>query len=99
MSAIKATWKNRQIVPDEEVNWPEGCRLLVEPVTEEETLGIREEDWSNTPEAITDWLKWYDSLQPLLLTPAEEADAEAWMRKMNDYSLAKLDQGAEDIFQ
>lgn len=63
---------------------------------EEEPL---EDGWSNSPEAIADWLKWYDSLQPLLLTAAEEADAEAWMRKANEYAIAKMEKSSQDIFQ
>ena len=39
-------------------------------------LGVTEEEWSNTPEAIADWLKWYDSLEPLVMTPEEQAEWE-----------------------
>ena len=69
MSAIRATWRNGQIVPDGPVDWPEGSRLLVEP----EAVEGSEEGWLNTPKAIADWLKWCDSLQPLIFTPEEEA--------------------------
>jgi hypothetical protein len=31
MEAIHATWKNGQIVPDGPVDWPDGCRPMVEP--------------------------------------------------------------------
>ncbi len=68
MNAIKATWKNGQIVPDENAEWPESCRLLVEPIPVERTFGLREEDWPDTPEAVAEWLRWYDSLEPLEFT-------------------------------
>ena len=29
MNAIKATWKNGQIIPEEPVTWREGSRLVV----------------------------------------------------------------------
>ena len=64
MNAIKGTVKNGMIVPDQPVNWPEGRRVVIEPVPEIETFGISEEDWSDSPEAIADWLKWYASLEP-----------------------------------
>jgi hypothetical protein len=100
MSAIRATWRNGQIVPDGPVDWPEGSRLLVEPdPTSADAIEGSEEGWSNTPEAIADWLKWCDSLQPLIFTPEEEAAAEAWLRKLNEYGSASMDKGIEDVFR
>ena len=42
------------------------------------------EDWSNSPEAIADWLAWYDSLEPLVFTPEEAADLQDWRRRVKD---------------
>jgi hypothetical protein len=58
-----------------------------------------EEGWDNSPEGIAPWLKWYDSLQPLIFTPEEEADTEAWLKKMNEHSSANSDKGIEDLFR
>jgi hypothetical protein len=46
VNAIKATWKNGHIVPDEKVDGPEGLRLLIEPAWQSESIGVREEDGS-----------------------------------------------------
>lgn len=35
--------------------------------------GMREEDWDTSPEAIAAWIAMVDQLEPLLLTPEEEA--------------------------
>ena len=100
MEAIRATWKNGQIVPDTPVDWPEGCRLRVEPDTEQaETSEMREEAWSNTPEAIADWLAWYDSLEPLIFTPDERADLAAWRRQVKEYTIANMHKDIEGLFQ
>ncbi|HWG42868.1 MAG TPA: hypothetical protein VN688_08795 [Gemmataceae bacterium] len=58
MKAITGIVRNGQIIANQPVNWPDGCRVVIEPVPEEqeETLGIREEDWPTTPEALADWL-------------------------------------------
>ena len=48
---MTGTWKNGHIVLDGPANWPEGCKVTIEPATPEEPLGIREEDWPTTPEA------------------------------------------------
>lgn len=78
MKTITATSKDGQILPDAVGDWPEGCRLRVEPLGPQAVFGICEEDWSNSLEAIADWLRWYDSLEPLEFTSEEEADVSAW---------------------
>jgi len=98
MKAIIATWRNGQIVPDQAGDWPEGCRLRIEPL-EQGALGIREEDWSNSPEAIGDWLKWYDSLEPLEFTREEEMDLAAWRQEVKAYTMANMDKRVEDLFR
>jgi hypothetical protein len=91
VNAIRATWKDGKIVPDGPVDWPEGCRFLIESDPEApEPVGRREEDWSNSPEAIADWLAWYASLEPLVFTPEEEADLAAWRQKVKEYTIAKM---------
>jgi hypothetical protein len=91
MNTIRATWRDGKIVPDGPVDWPEGCRLLIESDPEApEPIGVREEEWSNSPEAIADWLAWYDSLEPLVFTPEEEADMAAWRQKVKEYTITKM---------
>jgi hypothetical protein len=77
MNAINATYRNRQVVLDEPADWPEGKRLRVEPVREEETLGVREEDWPTDPEGIARHLALMDRIEPLEMTPEEEAEWQA----------------------
>lgn len=76
MSIIQGTWKNGQVMLDRPANWPDGCRLAVEPV-HEGRVGVSEEDWDNTPEGIAAWIQWYDSVEPLEMTAEEEAKWEA----------------------
>lgn len=56
---------------------------------------MREEDWSNTPEAIGDWRRWYDSLEPLETTPQEEADWAAWRMRVCEYTIANMHKEVE----
>ncbi len=64
-----------------------------------ETTEVNSDDaWLNTPEAIADWLKWFDSLEPLVLTPTEEADTLAWLKKLDEYSISKIEKRVEHIF-
>jgi hypothetical protein len=97
---IHATWINGRIVPDDPVDLPEGCRLRVEPeLAESEAIGISEEDWDNSPEAISEWLEWYKSLEPLVLTPEEEADLGRWRQKVKEYTIANMDKGIENLWE
>lgn len=100
METIHATWKNGQIVPDTTVNWPEGCRSRIERETQQaETSEMREEDWSNTPEAIANRLSWYDSLEPLISTSEEQAELADWRRQVNEYTIANMNKGIEGLFK
>ncbi len=65
MTAIRATWKNGQIIPDKPVDWPEGRRLLVEPVPLEDVVGMSEEEQSDDPESIARWIAEFDAIPPL----------------------------------
>ena len=98
MAVIRATWKNGRIVPDVPVDWPEGCRLTVEPeVVESTPIGVRDDDWSDSPEAVADWLAWYDSLEPLDFAPEEEANLADWRQRVKEYTIANMHKGIEGL--
>lgn len=99
MKAITATWKNGQIMPDQPADWPEGCRLKIEPLDQPDQIGMREEVWSTTPEAIADWLKWYDTLEPLEFTAEEEAELAAWRQRVKEHSIMNLSKNVEGLFK
>ena len=74
-NTLTGTWKEGQIILDEPADWPDGCRVTVVPIAGQvETLGITEEQWPRTPEAVAEWLAWFDSIEPIEMTPEEEAD-------------------------
>jgi hypothetical protein len=88
------------IVLETPVDWPEGAKVAVALVESEPTkIGITEEEWSDTPEAIADWIRWYDSLQPLQMAPEEEADLDAWRQKIKEFTIANMHKDVDGIFQ
>jgi hypothetical protein len=102
MKAIMGTVHNGQIVADQPVEWPEGCRVVIELEAREDTLGIREEDWPTTPEALADWLAWFDSLEPVELTPEEEAAWQADRKTRKEWEKAnfkKWSRQIEELFE
>ena len=80
---------------------PEGCRVVITPQEPqgEERLGITEEEWPKTPEALAEWLKWLDSIEPVEMTPEEEADWLAWRQKIKEYELANFGKRVEGLFE
>jgi hypothetical protein len=97
---LTGTWKDGQILLDEPADWPEGCRVVVTPQEAErgEWLGITEEEWPRTPEALADWMKWLDSIEPIEMTPEEEADRLAWRQKIRGCELANFGKRDEGLF-
>jgi|SRR6516164_500173 hypothetical protein len=97
MKTITATWKKGRIVPDKRVCLPEGCRLIVKPVADEEGFGMREEEWEDTPEAIDEWLRWYDSLEPLKMKQSDWARWEASRQAHKEYEKANFEKWARKL--
>jgi hypothetical protein len=77
MTAIRATVKNGKIELDAPSDWPEGTEVLIEPDPHPAPLGLRDEDWPDTPEGIARLLASMDRIEPLILTAEEEAEWEA----------------------
>lgn len=78
MKAIMGTVRDGQIIADQPLEWPEGCRVVIEPAAMEDTLGIREEDWPTDPEGVARLVALMDQLEPIEMTPDEMA---AWKAK------------------
>jgi hypothetical protein len=94
----KAIIRQGQVIVAKPIDLPDGTEVVVSAIPPK-SAGDFEEDWDNSPEGIAMWLKWYDSVEPLIFTPEEEADTEAWLKKMNDYSIVNMDKGIEDLFR
>ena len=99
MSTITGTWKAGHVVLDGVADWPEGCRVLVEPLSTEHGIGLAEADWLDSPEAIADWLQWYDSLEPLEITPEERTDWTSWQRQLRQFDHARGYRRIEGLFE
>jgi hypothetical protein len=98
VDAIEGTFENGQIIPDGPTDWPEGCRLRIEPVETERGGETPNADEPETAEQIERWLHWYHALEPLDFTPEEEIDLAAWRQKVKEHDLVKSQQRLEDLF-
>jgi hypothetical protein len=87
MNAIKATWKNGQVVLDSPAEWPDGRRLVV---AEEPTAEIRfmtEEEQRDDPESVQRWIAELQAIPPLPMTPEQEAEMLAWRQNAKEFNL------------
>ncbi len=97
MTPVKGVVKNGQVVLDEPYDVPDGTPVEVVPTDPRFTFGIEEDDWDDTPEGIEAWLRWFDALEPLEMTAEEEAELQAWRRKVKEYHVANFDKWADGL--
>ena len=98
MTSLTGIWQSGQIVLDGVADWPDGCRVLIEPLSMEGLPGLSEEQWRDTPEAVEEWIQWYESLEPLEITADERDAAAAWQRQIQAYEQARGDQRLKGLF-
>ena len=97
---VPGTVHEGRIVLETPIDWPEGAKVAVALVeAESNRIGISEEEWSDSPEAIAEWIRWYDSLKPLQITPEEEAEIAAWRQKIKEYTIANMNKDIDRIFE
>ena len=89
MHAIKATWKNGEIVPLEPVDWPDGSELLVKPIQPngDKIIGLSEEDWSDDPESLAAWEAAVRSLEPMIWAEGEREEYERYREESRRFNI------------
>lgn len=94
MNAVTAIWKNGQIVLEGPVDWPEGRRLLVEPVTE--ASGMTEEEQGDDPESIERWIAEFNAIPPLIMSLQQEDAMLAWRQRMKEFNIEAVRRQMEE---
>jgi hypothetical protein len=82
MNAILSVVKNGRIEVDAPPDWPDGAPVRVELGL---SLKATDEERPETPEEIEDWIRWFQSLEPLVMTPEEEAAWEADRKAQKEF--------------
>jgi hypothetical protein len=96
MIAMKGTVKNGQVVLDDPAGLSDGTRVDVVPVGVRPTQ-CEDEDGPMTPEEIADVLGVMARIEPLLMTPAEEAQWKADLAAQRDHDAAAFAARAERL--
>ena len=97
MNTVIATWKNGQVMLEQPADWPDGTKLRVEPCDQELPLGIPDENWPTDPAGIARLLARMDQIQPLVMTPEEEAEWQAARKAQRELELASFNERAERL--
>lgn len=97
MNAIQGTVKNGQIILKEPLSWPDGTEVIVEPVSFNGTPGLPEEGETLDAEAIERQLALMDQIEPLIMTPEEEAEWQAARQAQKEFEKATFNQRAEKL--
>jgi hypothetical protein len=96
MDTITGTLKNGHIVPDQPINWPEGSRVRIQPLSASPDSNDTFED-EESPEVIARWIAEFDAIPPWEMTPAEEARWQADRQAVKEYTVGKMKrQACED---
>ena len=100
MNAIRSVVKNGRVEVDAPPDWPDGT-----PVRVELGLNAQSEDDDESPETLEEiqaWLHWYHSLEPIVMTPEEEAawaDDRKMQKEFDIANAAERDRRIEGIFE
>lgn len=96
MSAIKATWKNGQVLLDIPADWPDGRRLVVTEDRPADIEFLTEDEQSDDPEAIERWIEELHTLPALTMTPDQEAEMIVWRKKAKEFNLQAMRRQMEE---
>ena len=75
MNVVHGTYREGRVDLDAAVDWPNGSRVAVLPSND--SVGLVESDWPDCPETRAALLQRLDAIEPLELTPADEAETRA----------------------
>lgn len=95
MSSIlmKGVIRNGRVEVAEPINLPEGSEVTIKG----NDSGSPDNDRPMTPSEIAETLAAMKMIEPFDMSDHERAGADAWEKKVNDYTIANLDRGIEGV--
>ena len=82
----------------EPINLPDGSEVTITGHAHGKFPGLSDNDRAMTSSEIAETLAAMDKVEPFDMTDEERASADAWEKKVNDYTIANMDRGIEDLF-
>jgi hypothetical protein len=97
MKAIQAIWENGRISLTQPVDWPDGTVLNVEPIEEPQATDLDADLMGDDPASIARWITWYDTLEPLVFRPEEEAAWQLARQQQRNWEKSRFDDRADQL--
>ena len=95
---IKGVIRNGRVEVTGPINLPDGSEVTITGYTGGNSPGRSDCGRPMTPSEIAETLAAMDKVEPFEMTDEERARADAWEKKVNDYTIANRDRGIEDVF-
>lgn len=95
---MKGVIRNGRVEVAEPINLPDGSEVTITGHAHGTFPGLPDNDRPMTPSEIAETLAAMDKVEPFDMTHEEQASADAWEKKVNDYTVANMDRGIEDMF-
>ena len=97
MNTILSMVKNGRVEVDVPPDWPEGTPVRVELGLNDRTK--YDDERTETPEEIEEWIRHFREIEPIELTPEEEAAWAADRKMQAEFDNANADRRIEGIFE
>jgi hypothetical protein len=95
---MKGIIRNGRVEVAEPINLPDGSEVTITGCVPGELLGPVDHERPMTPNEIAETLAAMAKVEPFDMTTDERAGADAWEKRVNEYTIANMDRGIEDIF-
>jgi hypothetical protein len=95
---MKGVIRNGRVEVAEPINLPDGSEVTITGHPHGTFSGLSDNDRPMTPSEIAETLAAMDRVEPFDMTDEERASADAWEKKVNDYTIANMNEGIEDVF-
>jgi hypothetical protein len=97
MDLITGTVEGGQIVPDGQIDWPDGTKVHIIPkASVSGKIGLDPSEWRDDAAALADWAAWIKTFEPLEFTPEEEAEMARFREEMRRFNVEAVRRQMEE---
>jgi hypothetical protein len=96
---MKGVIRNGRVEVAEPINLPDGSEVTIAGQANGNCLAACDQDRPMSAAEIAVTLAAMTKVEPFDMSAEERANADAWEKKVNDYAIANVDRGLEDVFR
>lgn len=97
MSPLRTVVQHRRIDIAAPEDIPDGTEVEVRVVSAQHTNGLSETQWDDSASGTAEWLKWLDSLKPLVFTDQEGQQLTEDRDRQRRWELEQCSQHADQL--